>query len=74
MLLDYSMPRGRSEDVFEELRSIRPNIPVIMMSGYAEENIIGHFNGLGIVGFLHKPFNRAELLSKVHAAIDPKVA
>jgi len=74
VLLDYSMPGGRTDDVFEELQKIRPDIPVIMMSGYTEENVIGHFKGLGIVGFLQKPFDRAQLLKKVHDAIDPHAA
>jgi len=74
VLLDYSMPGGRSDDVFEELQRIRPHIPVVMMSGYAEEDVIARFNGLGIVGFLHKPFDRATLLETIHAAIDPPAA
>lgn len=74
VLLDYSMPGGRTDEVFEELHKIRPDIPVIMMSGYAEENVTGHFKGLGIVGFLQKPFDRAQLLKEVHDAIDPRAA
>ncbi|MFC1639431.1 response regulator [Gemmatimonadota bacterium] len=74
VLLDYSMPGGRSDDVFLELQRIRPNVPVIMMSGYMEEKVTGRFKGLGIVGFLQKPFNRAELPERVGEAIDPTAA
>ena len=74
VLLDYSMPGGQGDDVFQELRFIRPDIPVILMSGYTEEDVTGRFNGLGIVGFLQKPFGRAKLLETVHEAIDPPAA
>ena len=74
VILDYSMPGGRSNDVFKELQDIRPNIPVIMMSGYTEEDVTGSFKGQGIVGFLQKPFRRAELLGKIDEAIDPTAA
>ena len=74
VLLDYSMPGGHSDDVFEELQRIRPQVPVIMMSGYAEEHVVARFKGLGIVGFLKKPFGRAVLLDTVQRAIDPSAA
>ena len=74
VLLDYSMPGGQAKDVFEEFQRIRPNIPVIMMSGYVEEDVIGRFKGAGIVGFLQKPFDRATLLEKLHKAIDAPAA
>jgi len=74
VLLDYSMPGGKSDDVFESIQRIRPNIPVIMMSGYAEEDVIGRFKGMGIVGFLHKPFGRIALLDMVRDAIEPPAA
>jgi DNA-binding NtrC family response regulator len=74
VLLDYSMPGGRGDEVFQELQLIRPDIPVILMSGYTEEDVTGRFNGLGIVGFLQKPFGRAKLLETVHEAIDPPAA
>lgn len=74
VLLDYSMPGGKSEEVFDSLQRIRPNIPVIMMSGYAKEDVIGQFKGMGIVGFLHKPFGRAALLDMLSEAIGPPAA
>lgn len=74
VLLDYSMPGGRSDDVFESIQRIRPNVPVIMMSGYSEQDVIGRFKGVGVVGFLNKPFGRAALLEKVREAIEPPAA
>ncbi len=74
VLLDCHMPGGSGRDVFEELQSIRPNIPVIMMSGYLEEEIMGRFFGKGIVGFLQKPFGRTTLLDKVREVIGPPAA
>ncbi len=70
VLLDDHMPGGCGREVFEELQRIRPDIPVIMMSGSQEEEIMG----MGIVGFLQKPFGRAALLDKVREALDPPAA
>ena len=62
------------DDVFEELRRIRPNLPVILMSGYMTDEVIGTFKGLGVVGFLQKPFGRATLLKEVREALGPPAA
>ncbi len=37
VLLDYRMPGGTGTEIFEEIQHIRPNVPVIMMSGYMEK-------------------------------------
>jgi CheY-like chemotaxis protein len=74
VLLDCHMPGGRGEEVFEELQRIRPDVPVIMMSGYDEERIMGRFMGMGIVGFLQKPFGRVTLIDKVREALEPPAA
>ena len=74
VLLDYNMPGGTGEEVFEQLQRIRPNIPVIMMSSFVEHEVIGHFLGMGVVGFLQKPFGRYTLLAAVRKALGPPAA
>ena len=74
VLLDDNMPGGCGREVFEELQRIRPDIPVIMMSGSDGKEIMGRFMGMGIVGFLKKPFGQSTLLDKVREALDPPAA
>ena len=69
VLLDMTMPQMRGEDVFEQIQRIHPNLPVIFTSGHAEEEVIGHFLGMGVVGFLQKPFRQQELIQKVREAL-----
>jgi CheY-like chemotaxis protein len=74
VLLDCHLPGGPGDEIFEELRRIRPNIPVIMMSGFAEEDSIGRFLGMGVVGFLKKPFGPLTLFQAVKNALDQPAA
>lgn len=56
VLLDLTMPRMSGEDVLVGLRSIRPNVPVVVITGYGEEAV--NEGQLGdIAGFLQKPFS-----------------
>ena len=65
VLLDYCMPGMDGIAVFKELRKIRPDIPVLLASGYSEEEIAERFNGLGLNGFIQKPFNLKRLVDEV---------
>jgi PAS domain S-box-containing protein len=69
VLLDMTMPDLAGEEVFAELRSIRPGVPVILSSGYNEQDATRRFAPSGLAGFIQKPYLPADLLSKVRAAL-----
>ncbi|HLP02052.1 MAG TPA: MASE1 domain-containing protein [Opitutaceae bacterium] len=56
VLLDLSMPRLGGLETFKRLRERRADIPVVLMSGFEAEEALERFAGLGITGFLQKPF------------------
>jgi PAS domain S-box-containing protein len=64
VLLDLSMPRMGGQETFRHLRELRPDLPVILMSGYTEEVVAPQFNdsGPGITAFLQKPFLAEDLI------------
>lgn len=61
VLLDLKMPRMGGEEAFEELRKIRADVPVILSSGYSEEESTKQFAGRGLAGFLQKPYALEDL-------------
>jgi PAS domain S-box-containing protein len=65
VLLDLTMPRLGGEEVFRELRQLRPDVRVLLMSGYTEQEVTTRFAGQGLAGFLQKPFQMATLQAKV---------
>jgi two-component system, chemotaxis family, CheB/CheR fusion protein len=69
VLLDLTMPDLGGEDVFKEMRGIRPAVPVVMVSGYSAEVVAERFAEIGPVEFLIKPFKPAELIAKLGAVI-----
>jgi PAS domain S-box-containing protein len=69
VLLDLTMPRMSGEQTFARMRQIKPNVRVVLMSGYNEQEIAGQFAGKGLAGFLHKPFTSAELRAKLWEAL-----
>jgi len=69
VLLDMTMPEMSGEEAFEELRRLRPDLPVLLCSGYAEEDATSHFAGKGLAGFIHKPFELDQMIAKVRGAL-----
>lgn len=69
VLLDWTMPDMDGEQVFREIRRMSPQARVILMSGYQEQTVMNDLGGLGLAGFLQKPFKPDELISKVHEVL-----
>ena len=68
VLLDLTMPRMGGEETFKELRRIREDVRVVLSSGFSEQEVVGKFDGDGIVGFVQKPYRFEKLVSEVQTA------
>jgi two-component system, cell cycle sensor histidine kinase and response regulator CckA len=69
VLLDCVMPELSGEKTLLRLRSIRPDLPVLMMSGHNERGHNLPSGGNQIVDFITKPFTRAGLQAKLEALL-----
>jgi signal transduction histidine kinase/CheY-like chemotaxis protein len=61
VFLDANMPGMRGVECFDAIRELQPNLPIVVMSGYAEETIRKEFAGRDFQGILQKPFRFPEL-------------
>ena len=69
VLLDLTMPDLNGEEVYREMQGICPAVPVVVLSGYNEEYVMERFAGIGPVECLAKPYQGADLIARVGAAI-----
>jgi len=65
VLLDRTMPAMDGEEAFDEIRRIRPDAPVVLSSGYSEQEASEKFAGRGLSGFLRKPYQARSLVEKL---------
>jgi CheY-like chemotaxis protein len=70
VVLDRTMPDIGGEDAFDEIRRIRPDARIMLISGYSEERAAWHFIDKGLDAFLHKPFEPRILLERIRRIID----
>jgi PAS domain S-box-containing protein len=69
VLLDLTMPRKGGEETFKELKGIRPDVRVVVSSGYSEQEVAQRFAGEDVAGFVQKPYLYATLVSMVSDAM-----
>ena len=69
VLMDMTMPKMNGEEAFRAIRSLEPRLPVILCSGYNEQEAVQRFLGKGLAGFLQKPFGQGALENAVRAAL-----
>jgi len=65
-LLDMTMPHLSGEEVFREMRRIRDDVPVVLSSGFDEQEAVARFSGQGLAGFIQKPYRPSTLLDQVY--------
>ena len=62
VLLDVRLSGMNGIETFLELKRIRPDIQVMMMTGFSVEQLVSQAIAGGALGVLHKPFAPAEIL------------
>lgn len=70
VLQDVMMPGLSGSEIYEKMVSLRPNIPVLVMSGYSQEQVTQGLFAKGAQGFVSKPFNLRELTQKIAEIIE----
>lgn len=71
VLLDMTMPELGGAEVFHALRARRPNLPVLLSSGYDESQAVTELGSAFPVHFIQKPYEVAALLSRVRSLLEP---
>jgi len=65
VILDLILPDIKAMDLFLRLREYRPNMKVLITSGYNQDKIIEEILISGAVGFIQKPYSFKLLESKL---------
>ncbi len=75
LLTDVMMPQGMSgRHLAVAARALRAGLPVLLMSGYAEDGATADRAGAGWLPLLRKPFTRQALADAIRDAFTPRAA
>jgi len=66
VILDIGLPKLQGSDVFKRMKSIDPNVKVIVISGSIDPTLKFNLFAAGVKRVIIKPFKPYELLVHVH--------
>lgn len=69
VVLDFNMPGLNGEQTFDEIHSLRPDLPVLICTGYSDSEIRLRFADRAVAGYLQKPFRADTLCREVSALL-----
>ena len=69
VLLDMMMPGMSGDEAFKRMREIRPDLPIIVSSGYGESQVMQYFLGSNVSAFIQKPYTSAALIQKIGGVV-----
>ncbi len=69
VICDVVMPGMSGQEVVERLKTCRPEIRVIFMSGYTDNVVLRHGILEGEYDFLEKPFSADRLAAKIRSVL-----
>ena len=73
LFTDVVMPRGiNGYKLANEVTKLRPELPILFTSGYAESSVARHGCPSSDFNLLHKPYQRHEMTVRVRAILDRK--
>ena len=69
VVLDLAMPVMSGDTAGPMMRSLRPDVPVILSSGYSESGALERVGSEVVAGFLEKPYRADVLVAKVEEVL-----
>jgi signal transduction histidine kinase/ActR/RegA family two-component response regulator len=70
IITDHNMPRRTGIELATAIFSIRPDIPIMLSTGYSDVRIEDQAKSAGITGLIRKPYALDDLTRKVRGMID----
>ena len=68
-IVDMIMPQMSGRECFHALKTIRPNLPILLVSGFLQDELLEDLTRDGGATFLKKPFGRVALSQAVARAL-----
>jgi excisionase family DNA binding protein len=72
IFLDLKMPGADGAEILRNIRAVKENLPVIIITGYPDSEIMENAIKQGPIGLMKKPFDNADILNAVNSFLKVK--
>jgi excisionase family DNA binding protein len=66
VFLDLKMPEMDGAELYGRVKTIKPELPVIIITGYPESELMTRALTYGPFGIMHKPFSQSDIVTAVN--------
>jgi DNA-binding NtrC family response regulator len=73
IVLNIELPDARRTMTLDRLRGVRPNVPIVMLTGNADEAIARTTLKRGAFDYISKPFAARRVVAVLEAAVDARL-
>ena len=73
LLVDCTMPKMSGPELYRQVRSLGSDIPVILLSGYHQEQVVRNISNDPKAHFVKKPFSVDDILNEINSALNTTV-
>jgi len=73
VLTDETMPDMNGVELAREIRRVRPDLPIVLMSGYSGAQLTERARATGVAEVLRKPLVRRDIAEALGRALRPTV-
>jgi CheY-like chemotaxis protein len=70
VLLDLTMPEMDGAQTYHELRKRRPDLPIVLCSGYSRAEVQARFAGRAAPPLVEKPFTTSLLIAAIRNTLE----
>jgi signal transduction histidine kinase/CheY-like chemotaxis protein len=70
VITDMTMPNMTGDKLAMELKRIRPDIPIVLCTGYSEANLEDRIKNIGVSSLVMKPIVSANIAKAIRKALD----
>jgi len=70
VLLDMVMPKMSGKETYARLKEINPDVKVLLVSGFKQDDRIQSILSMGEIGFMQKPYNLVEFSKAIKDLIN----
>ena len=72
VITDLTMPKMTGDKLVKEILNIRPDIPIILCTGFSEKIDEKKATAIGAADYIEKPVNQHDFAFKVRKVLDEK--
>jgi len=66
VFLDLKMPDMDGVEVFKRIKEVKPSLPVTIITGYPESDLMKRALTYGPLGIMNKPFSASDILTVIN--------